>query len=137
MIYNSGFEALLIAFGIPVVVAVSAIYLLRYVTRRTGCQKMYEEGVVMSNYGIEYLWLFGVSRHSYGEIASVEAVTFTEYLLNLLLFRYGISTMNLPLNPFKKIVVIRFKNPNPIEFFFFTPKNPSNFVRELRERIKF
>jgi len=129
---------LLIFFASVALVAVITVTSMRFFFRRAGRQQLYENGVVMSASGIEYWGLLftGVRKKTFSEIRSVELLPYYEVLMSILLLRYGLSARRVPFNPFGKIVVIRLKHPNPIEYLFFTPKDASVFVERLQQLIK-
>lgn len=128
----------MIAFGIPALVGVVVVVAIRFFVRRTGREQLYKNGVVISESGIEYwgLFLAGVRKTSFLEIQSVELASYFEVAISVLFLRYGLSARRVPFNPFGKIVVIRLKHPNPIEYLFFNPKDTPTFVAELQQQIK-
>ena len=131
-------KILLISFSVPALVAIFVVVMIRNVVRRFGRQQLYANGIIISKCGIEYWGLFftGVRQKPFSEIQSVALVPYFEVVVSVLFFRYGLSARRVPFNPFGKIVVIRLKHPNPIEYLFFTPKDAPAFVEQLQRRIK-
>ena len=119
-------------------VAISVIAIIRFFVRRSGKQKLYENGVTIGENGIEY-WGFlfaGIRKKPFCEIRSVQLLPYFKVVINAFFFRYGLSTRRSPFNPFGHIVIIRLKHPNPIEYLFFTPTNALAFVEQLKSCIE-
>ena len=132
---------LFLVFGLPTIVGVCIVALVRRLYRASGHEQVYENGIMMTDTGIEYLgFLFtGTRKKSYEEIDSVQLIPYYKLLISKPFFRYGICTRWVRgVNShflFGKILVIRLKHPNPIQCLFFTPKDAAVFYKHLKSRI--
>jgi hypothetical protein len=127
---------LLILFGSIALVAVITVATMRFLARKFGVTDLANNGIRMTKDGIEYLgFLFCIRRSAFNEIQSVELVPYYKVFVSTLLFRYGLYVGKVPPNFSGKIVVVRLKRANPLEYLFFTPKDAANFVEQLKQRI--
>ena len=62
--------------GVSTLTAVTLVFAVRHLIRRAGHERVYEDGVVISDSGIEYFGLLftGTRRVAYSEIASVDLI---------------------------------------------------------------
>ena len=92
----------------------------------------------MTDNGIEYFgFLFsGIRKVAYSEIASVELVSPFWPEFAQLMFYYGFITRTIKRSLFGRVVVIRFRNPAPVESLFFRARNPEEFYDRLRSKIR-
>ena len=123
--------------GIATLVGLLVVALMRYFVRVSGHEQVFKDGLVMRESGIEYFGFFftGTRRVPYSQIASVDLIPHYKYVLSRIVLIYGFSTQFICRRGFGKIVVIRFKQPNPIEYLFFTPSNAARFYEQLKSRI--
>jgi hypothetical protein len=135
---GSALLILLVVFGSAALVAVVTVALMRYSVRLSGHEQVFKNGIVMTDSGIEYLGFLytGTRKAAYSEIDSVELSPYYKVAISALFFRYGISATKIPPYFFGKILVIRLKHPNPIEYHFFTPRDAAGFFEQLTSRIK-
>jgi hypothetical protein len=120
-----------------VVVGLITLLTMRLVLRRTNMERVVNEGVLLTEIGIEYprfLYL-GKRKTRFSEIRSVELVPYGEVAKSILMLRYGISIRRPPLKPCGDLVVVRLKHPNPIEYLFFGPRDPLELFEQLRRRM--
>jgi hypothetical protein len=136
---NSGAYVLLVLAAGAAFIAVAAIFLLRLVIRKLGIKELVDEGIVLTENGIEFPRFFFISRArvGYDEIESVELVPFPNKLF--LRFKYGPSVSSMPSAAwsgfFRDTVVIKFKSPHFIQYRLFTPSKPEVLVEKLRSKI--
>lgn len=121
-----------------IMVSVTTVFLLRLYVRKFGIEEMVDEGVVLTESGIEFsrFIIFGKRRVNYADIESVEFIPFPNSLF--LSLRYGTSVQgHLPgrWNLFLGTVVVKLKPSYFIRHHLFKPSNPAEFADELRSRI--
>jgi len=118
-------------------IAVITVVTMRFIARKFGVTEIMNNGVVLTPEGIKYMGFFftGTRKRTFAEIKSVELVPYFNVVISMLLFRYGLNCAKVPPNFFGEIVVIRLKRANPYEYLFFTPKNASSFVEQLKQQI--
>jgi hypothetical protein len=123
---------------VPILGALGLVFGVRYLFRRVGYERLYDDGVVMTDNGIEYLgFLFsGIRKVSYSEIASVELVSPFWPGFVQLVFYYGFITRTIKRSLFGRVIVIRFRNPAPVASLFFFARNPEDFYDRLRSKIR-
>jgi hypothetical protein len=130
---------LLIAFVSVALVAVIAVTVLRFVSRKLGIEKLVQDGVIMTASGIEFprFVLMGRSKASYDEIESVEFVPFPKNLL--LRMRYGSSvSARVGAGSCRGTVVVKLRSPRILQsqYHLFEPGDPVAFAKELKSRIE-
>jgi len=135
---NPGALILLIFLGSVALVVVVAVTLFRLVTRSFGLKQVIEDGVVMTENGLEVLRFFGIGkmRISYADVESVELLPHYRGPLATLLLRYNMSARWIGTRLFHEIVVIKLKGPRFFRYLLSTPKNGPAFVEQLQSRIK-
>src|SRR5271155_5608878 len=86
-------------------VAVVTVILFRTFIRLIGLKDVMNEGVVLTDDGVEYCsFLFtGKRTLPYREIRSAELLSYSRVVLSALVFAYGISANKVPFRPFHKI----------------------------------
>jgi len=133
---NSGLVILLFFFGSVAIVAAIMVALFRLYTRLFGLTQVIEEGVVMTENGLEVLgiWWFSKSKVSYDDVESVKLLPFYRSPLATLLFRYGFSARWVGPRFFAEIVVIELKGPRMFKYLLATPKNAPAFVEHWKSR---
>src|SRR5208283_1331215 len=89
---------LLICFASAALIAVITVTVMRFFIRLSGRQQLVENGVVLTESGIEYFGFLytGVRKTPFSEIQSVELVPYYKVLISSLFLRYGISTRRIP-----------------------------------------
>lgn len=122
-----------------IVVAIAAILLFRFIIRRLGAGEMVNNGIVLTENGIEFSrFLFmGRSKVSYADIESVEIVPFPRNLT--LRMRYGPSVASYPgasWNLYQDTLAIKLKQPCTFQYHLFHPMNPAEVAEKLRSRIE-
>lgn len=138
-IFNlSGQVLLLLVFGIIAVTAVLAIAMIRYFYRVSGHERVYKDGIVVTESGIEYsAFPFTVTQKTFNEIDSVELSPYLKVAVSVLFLHYGLNINRVPPNLFGDILVIGFKRPNPFSYLFFSaPKNAADIYQQLKSRIE-
>ena len=129
-------------------VTVITVTAFRFLVRRSGIKDLIEDGVVLTEDGIEYLrpFLFGRGKIKFKEIESVNMVSYPASLLSLMFpVKYGYSVhrpSHISFRLFGDLVEIKIKKtPRWHEFHFqyllFTPKNAAAFVEQLKRRLGF
>jgi hypothetical protein len=124
-------------------IAVFTLTVFRLLTRWCGTKQLIEDGVALTEDGIEYLrfYLLGKGRAAFDEIESVEFLPFGKALFPILFFRYGYSLYIIRTRLFSDCVLIQFrKSPRWFELYFkyllFTPRHPAEFAERLKSRLK-
>jgi hypothetical protein len=135
---NSGALILLMFVGSVTLVAAIAVTLFRFVTRWLGLKQVVEEGVVMTENGLEVLRFFGIGKMnvSYADVESVELLPHFRGPLATLLFRYKMSARWIGTRLFHEIVVIKLRGPRLFKYLLSTPKNGPAFVEQLKSRVE-
>ena len=135
---NSGALILLAFLGSVAVVIVVTVTLFRLVTRSLGLKQVVEEGVVMTENGLEVLGFFGVGKMSvsYADVESVELLPHCRGPLATLLLRYRMSARWVGTRLFHEIVVIKLKGPRVFRYLISTPEDGTTFVEQLKSRIE-
>lgn len=135
---NSGTLILLIFLGSVALVAIVTMALFRFVTRSLGLKQVIEEGVVMTENGLEVLRFFGIGKMkvNYADVESVEVLPYYRGPLATLRLRYGMSARWIGTRLFHEIVVIKLKGPRVFRYLLSTPKNGPAFVEQLKARIE-
>jgi hypothetical protein len=135
-------EILAIFFAAVALVAVLTLAVFRLLTRWCGTKQLIEDGVALTDDGIEYLrfYLLGKRRATFDEIESVEFLPFGKALFPILFFRYGYSLHVIRTRLFSDCVLIQFrKTPRWFELYFkyllFTPRHPAEFAERLKSRL--
>jgi hypothetical protein len=119
------------------VIAAITITTLRTFIRLIGMKEVIDEGIILTDDGVEYsgFLLTGKKVLAYSEIRSVELLPYFRVALSALIFAYGISANKVPFRPFHKILIVRLKNPRPIEYLFLAPKEPESAFERLKQRV--
>lgn len=135
---SSGPLILLIFIGSIAVVFVVTLTLFRFLTRSLGLKQVLEEGVVMTEDGLEVLGHFGIGKMtvSYTNVESAELLPHFRGPFVTFLFRYKMSARWIGTRAFHEVVVIKLKGPRLIRYLVSTPKNGPAFVEQLNARIK-
>jgi hypothetical protein len=118
--------------------ALATVFLFRRLLKFLGIKELVEQGVVLTEHGIEFprFIFMGRSKASYGEIESVELVRFPESLTLRARYAPSVASRAGARWDFRKdTVVIKFKPSHAIQYRLFTPTNPDEFVRKLKTRI--
>ena len=132
---------LLIVIGSVILAAIITVASMRFLVRIFGISDLMENGFRITQNGIEYFYppFLGVREHAFKDIDSVELVAyrklFCSKLLPLFLLRNRVSVSKIPPIYFGKVLIIRLKNPTPIEYLFFAPKNAESFLEKLKQQI--
>ena len=131
---------ILIIVGACVVsIAVVSTALFRLLLDKAGTRRLVEEGIVLTEAGIEFPRFFFLrGKASYEQIAAVEVVPFPKNIF--LRLRYGPSVSSTPGarwdGMFSPTLVITFKTgQRSIQHRLFSPSNPSGLAAQLRSRI--
>lgn len=129
---------LIAVLGIPTLIAVALVFGVRYLFRRAGHERLYDDGVVMTDNGIEYLGFFftGIRRVAYSDIASVELVPSFQLALFQMVHYYGFFPRTIKRKLFGKVVVIRFRNSISAACLFFMSRKPEDFYEQLKSKIR-
>lgn len=136
---NSGI-ILLVILGALVLMGVGIVAVFRFVTRKLGIKELVDEGVLLTDSGIEFprFPFMRRGRARYDEIESVELVPFPQNLL--LRMRYGPSVASNVsaqwLGLFREAVVVKLRPPRLIQYYMFTPSDPVALANELKSRIQ-
>lgn len=128
---------ILLALGIPVLIALALVALVRCFYRICGHEHVYKNGIVVTQTGIEYLgFLFtGTRKIAFSEIASVELLPYSEVAIRWLSFRYGLNTGRVPPSLFGNVLVVGFKTARPFRYLFFAPRDGAVICEQLKKRI--
>ena len=136
---NSGSAILLWMLVVVVAIVLIVKSLFRIFKKKTGVKEMIEEGVILTNKGIEFPRFIFLGRMEvpYSDIESVEFVPFPQSLT--LRMRYGPSIAS-QINGrwlafFRGAVVVKLKPGHLIQYRLFTPRNPLEVTKELGSRI--
>jgi len=127
---------LFILFGSIAVITFTTIFVMRFLVKISVLKNVTESGVLANDEGIEYFSILGTKRIAYKEISSVELLPFHTHFLKTLFLFYGISVRRILPYHSNKILIIRIKNPNPIEYFFFSPMNPEEIMRKIQLSVE-
>jgi hypothetical protein len=119
-------------------VAVAVIASMRYFIRRSGCEKVFKDGLVASESGVSYLRfaIAGLREVAYGEIDSVELIPFYKFMLFGVL-RYGSQARivhNLRL--FGDVLAIKLKHSDPVRYIFIAPRNAAAVHEQIKAKIQ-
>jgi hypothetical protein len=135
---SSGAFILLVSFVSVAVVALLTITVFRFVIRKLGIKELVEEGIVLTESGIEFprFMYLGRCKASYQQIESVELVPFPKNLT--LRLRYGtlVSSGAARWNPCLDTIVIKLKPPCFIECHIVTPSNPTALFERIKSRME-
>ena len=129
---------LLLLFVVIALAATLAVALMRFFYRVSGHERVYKNGIVMTEGGIEYLGFpfTGTRKKTFDEIDSVELSPYFKVAISALCFRYGLNTNRVPPNFFGDILVIGFKHPNPFRYLFFcAPKDAAAIYEQIKSQI--
>jgi len=124
--------------GSVFLIAVITVRVMRIFTRAPARRQLFEDGIVLTEDGVEFLGLFWMrGTVTYGNIESVKVVPFLRSLLPI----YGFNVLSVCTNPFKEVLVIRVKEPSLVKhvvgfrYLKLTPKNAATVVEQLNRRI--
>jgi hypothetical protein len=133
MISDNVFVDLGVIVVIMALAAILTIFVMRSLIRVSVRKELIENSVLTTADGIEYTgyFLIGVGKIKYQDIRSVELHSYHKVVFKATFGGYGIAARRIPPCPFQKILVIRVKNPNPIEYFFFAPKNAEEVFNRI------
>jgi hypothetical protein len=133
----AGLTVLLLAVASVIFVTILTVATLRFFIRKSGTGSLYENGVVLTDHGIEFLRFFwiGKAKAKYDEIQSVELLPLDGLPTFLKVFHYGLLMRWIYTRPSGQLVVIKFKTPRLFPYLSCTPKNPQLFVEQLQSRI--
>ena len=136
-------EILALFFAMLALATVFTLIAFRLLTRWCGTWHLIEDGVALTDDGIEYLrlYLLGKDTARFDEIESVEFLPYWKAQFPILLCRYGFSLHIIRTRFFGDCVLVGLrKSPKWFELYFkyllFTPKDPAEFVYRLKERLK-
>lgn len=121
-----------------VLVAIVTLKIFRTVIRLAGLKEIFEDGVVLSEDGLEIPRLFWLGRTKvpFDQVKSVELVAFGKALIKGTFLGYGIGMQNFITRPCaKEVVIIKFRWPCFSMCIICTPKNSAAFVEQLKSRI--
>ena len=126
-----------IAVSGAVLVGIVTVAIMRYLERKFDTKKLHEEGIVLTETGIEFLgfFWFGRKKARYDEIESVELISFQRSFLSKLLLQYGISIRSIYTRISGQLVQVKLKGPRLFEYLLFTPSNPAAVVEQLKTKI--
>ena len=130
---------LVLLFILIALAATVAVALIRFFYRVSGHERVYGNGIVMTEGGIEYLGFpfTGTRKKTFDEIDSVELSPYFKVAISALCFRYGLNTNRVPLNLFGDILVVGFKDPNPFRYLFFcAPKDATDIYEQIKSKIR-
>ena len=133
----SSYLILILVLGVPTLAAMALLFGVRYLFRRAGLKRFYDDGVLMTSNGIEYLGFFfsGIRKVPYSDIASVDLVSPFQVALFQLVFYYGFFPRTIKRSLLGKVVVIRFRHPTRAACLLFMSRNPEEFYEQLKSRI--
>lgn len=135
---NSGAIILVIFLASVAVVAVATLGLFRFISLKLGLKQVFDEGVVLTENGLEYLGfaLLWKMRASYADVESVAIVPYFRALISGIFYRYGMSALWIWTRPSHQVVVIKLKGRRFYKYILFAPKDASAFVQQLKSRIE-
>ena len=75
----------IVVFGVPILLCLLVIWLVRHFYRVSGREQVYKNGIVLTGDGIEYLGLSltGTCKKTFSEIDSVELISYFKYLFSV------------------------------------------------------
>lgn len=134
---NSGALILLMFLGSVVLVVVVTVVLFRLVTCSLGLKQVLEDGVALTEDGLEVLRFFGIGKMklNYADVESVELLPYRGPLPELHP-RFRMSARWIGTRPFHQVVIIKLKGPRFFRYLLSTPKNGPAFVEQLKSRIE-
>jgi hypothetical protein len=130
---------LAILVGSMALITVVTLATFRFIARAFGVRELVEEGVVLAENGIEFpgMLLLNKGKIAYSNIEFVKLESFVKNFFKTIFLCYGISVRFIRSRFSKDVVVIKVKRPVTFcEYFFFTPKNATVFVEQLKERVE-
>lgn len=128
----------LIVIASVAIIAVVTLFSFRLIVRKLGVKELIEEGVLLTENGIEFpRFIFaGKCSVEYGDIESVELLHFPQTLLARV--RYGPSVSSAPSARWDFLgdtVMVKLKAPSFIQYYLFTPHDPAGFASKLKSQI--
>ena len=124
--------------GSVILITIATVAIMRFTMRVSGTKQLHEDGIVVTDNGIEYLDFFWFRRAkaSFSDIESVKLLPSHKAFLSALLFNYGFSIRVIHTRFSKERVLVKLKGPRFFEYLLFTPRNPRFLVEQLSDRIE-
>lgn len=129
---------LVLVFAFIALVCVCVIAWMRHFIRHSGNEKVFKDGLVVSESGVDYLRfaVAGLREVAYSEIESVELIPFFKFMLFGVL-RFGSQARTLHGQQlFSDVLAIKLKNSDPARYIFIGPKDATTVYDQIKSRIE-
>jgi hypothetical protein len=130
---------LILVFAFIALVCVCVIAWMRRFIRRSGYEKVFKDGLVVSDNGIEYLRfeIAGLREIAFSDIDSVELIPGIKFFFfGYLLFGKQARMMTVHgQKPFGDVLAIKLKRADSGRYVFITPENAETVYDQIKSKI--